>query len=168
MPETHEKRMTAMDTDQKEMETFIGNLPIFSHLSLAEIAIVTATVQILELDAGQILFNEWEKAEYVCFVESGALDVMKKSGPETYSPIARLKRGRSIGEMSIIENCPRSVTVQVQQNARLVLFSRQAFEEILQSNPQVAVNILKGLAHLLSQNLKKTSSRLDDYLLPLG
>ncbi|MBR9986679.1 MAG: hypothetical protein KFF68_12285 [Desulfosarcina sp.] len=52
-----------------------------------------------------------------------------------------------------------------------VLFNawdKMAFEDILSKKVNLGVNILKGLANLLSINLKKTSSRLADNMLPMG
>jgi CRP-like cAMP-binding protein len=70
--------------------------------------------------------------------------------------------------MSIINNFPRSSTVIARSKARLAVFQRTAFEDILSKQVNLGVNILKGLANLLSINLKKTSSRLADNMLPMG
>lgn len=150
------------------MEEFIINLPLFEGLNKEELVVVASHMSFLELGAGETLFNEWDKADHICFVEKGSLDVMKKSGPDSYDVLSRLQRGRSIGEMSIIDNFPRSFTVIAHTDVRLATLSRESFESILAQNPLIAVNLLKGLARLLSQNLKKTTCRVADYSLPLG
>jgi len=38
----------------------------------------------------------------------------------------------------------------------------------LDQYPKIGIKILKGISRLLSQNLRKTSSRLADHLLPMG
>jgi CRP-like cAMP-binding protein len=151
-----------------EMEEFILNLPLFEGLDKHELGIVAAKMTFRVLKAGETLFNEWDRADYICFVESGSLDVLKKSGPDSYDVLSNLKRGRSIAEMSIIENFPRPYTVIAHTDVRLAIFSRESFESILVDHPPIAINLLKGLARLLSQNLKKTSSRITDYNLPMG
>jgi CRP-like cAMP-binding protein len=70
--------------------------------------------------------------------------------------------------MSIINNCPRSSTVVARSTVRLAVFPRSAFEDILKHDVTTGINILKGLATLLSVNLKKSSSRLADNMLPMG
>ena len=62
--------------------------------------------------------------------------------------MATLRRGRSIGEMSIINNFPRSSTVVARTEVRLAVFRREQFEDILKHQVTIGVNILKGLANL--------------------
>lgn len=70
--------------------------------------------------------------------------------------------------MSIINNFPRSSTVTAGSKTRLAIFERAAFDEILEQHVDIGVNFLKGLADLLSVNLKKASSRLADDILPIN
>lgn len=155
-------------TQSKSMIDFISNLPLFGSLNLKEIETVSTYVQRQKLNAGDILFNQWDKAESVYFVEQGALEVLTKCDPENYKVIATLKRGRSIGEMSLIDNFPRSATVQSKSDTALAVLTRSAFEKLMSEHHEIGIKIIKGLARLLALNLRKTSSRLADNMLPLG
>jgi CRP-like cAMP-binding protein len=151
----------------KEMEDFIINLPLFECLSRTCLKIVAANMQFKTLAAGETLFNEWDRADYACFIERGALDVMQKSGPETYTVLRTLRRGRSLGEMSIIDNFPRKTTIKAREDTRLGVLSQSKFQLILKEHPSIGIDILKSLARLMSVQLKKTSSRLTDYMFVL-
>ncbi len=153
---------------EAEMVDFIINLPLFEFLEREDLVEVAERMEFRSLAPGTVLFREWDKADCVCFVESGSLDVTKKTGPHSSEVRATLGRGRSIGEMSIINNFPRSSTVVARTLVRLAILPRAGFEEILHERVEIGVNILKGLANLLSINLKKTSSRLADNMLPMG
>jgi CRP-like cAMP-binding protein len=163
-----EKRMPNGMDKEKNLIDFIINLPLFVFLERDDLSQVAARMNFVELDPGDTLFKEWDKADFVCFIESGELDVTKKTGPDSFDVRATLRRGRSIGEMSIINNFPRSSTVIARSKVRLAVFKRAAFEEILEKQVDIGINILKGLANLLSANLKKASSRLADNMLPMG
>lgn len=154
--------------NNERLVDFIINLPLFEFLERDELIDVAARMDFMDLEPGDVLFNEWDRADFVCFVESGELDVTKKTGPNSSDVMATLRRGRSIGEMSIINNFPRSSTVVARSKVRLAVFQRTAFEDILSKKVDLGVNILKGLANLLSINLKKASSRLADNMLPMG
>jgi CRP/FNR family transcriptional regulator, cyclic AMP receptor protein len=164
------KKESALDdsANVQDLVDFIINLPLFEFLETNELPVVAQKMYFLDLDPGEALFQEWDKADCVCFVESGELDVTKKTGPDSRDVNATLRRGRSIGEMSIINNFPRSSTVIARTRVRLAVFPRQAFEDILDAEVQIGIKILKGLASLLSINLKKVSSRLADNMLPMG
>lgn len=153
---------------QQDLINFIIDLPLFHFLEKNQVVEVATRMAFKRLDPGTVLFKEWDKADFVCFVESGELDVTKKTGPTSSTVRATLRRGRSIGEMSIINNCPRSSTVVARSTVRLAVFPRSAFEDILKHDVTTGINILKGLATLLSVNLKKSSSRLADNMLPMG
>ncbi len=154
--------------NQKDLVDFIINLPLFEFLERDDLCEVAARMKFIGLNPGEVLFKEWDRSDFVCFVESGELDVTKKTGPDSSDVMATLRRGRSIGEMSIINNFPRSSTVIARSKVRLAVFPRSAFEDILEKRADLGINILKGLANLLSVNLKKTSSRLADNMLPMG
>jgi len=63
---------------------------------------------------------------------------------------------------------PRSATVKARVSSTLLILTRKGFEEMLDQHPQIGIKILKGLAKFLSMNLRKTSSLLADYMLPLS
>ena len=147
---------------------FICNIPLFVSLSRDEIATLAERMHRRRLKPGEVLFGQWDRADCVYFVENGALEVLTKNSPDTYAVVATLRRGRSIGEMSLIDNFPRSATVKARSRATVVCFSREQFEQLMTDCPAVGVSVLKGLARLMAQNLKKTSSRLADHMLPMG
>ena len=146
---------------------FIIELPMFTNLNEEELRIIAGRMNFFELQKGEILFREGDKGNFVCYVVEGILEVLKQteSGKEVH--IATIPRKRSIGEMSIIDNTPRSATVRAKTDVALVSLTQSGFDEILEQYPQTGISLLKGLARLLSMNLRKTSSRLADYMLPL-
>ncbi|HSO20669.1 MAG TPA: cyclic nucleotide-binding domain-containing protein [Desulfosarcina sp.] len=157
-----------LSAEMNDLVDFIINLPLFEFLHKDDLCEVASKMEFIECGPGEVLFSEWDKADFACFVESGELEVTKKTGPHTSVVRATLTRGRSIGEMSIINNFPRSSTVVARTRVRLAVLRRSAFEDILANRVDIGVNILKGLANLLSVNLKKVSGRLEDNMLPMG
>ena len=161
-PKTAETRVT------KSIIDFLLDIPIFDKLDTQELNIVSTYMNFVDMEPGEIIFREGDVGDYVCFLAEGSLDVVKKSEKGSYVVLATLSKGRSIGEMAVIDDFPRSATVRARTKGTLVLLTRQGFEVILEQHPGIGVKILKGISRLLSQNLRKTSSRLVDYLLPLS
>lgn len=144
------------------------NIPIFDTLKSDELKIVSKYMNFMDFEARETVFKEGERGDYVCFITKGALDVLKENDKGKQVMITSLGRGRSIGEMSVIDDFPRSATVKAKTKTTLVILTRKGFEKILSDYPGIGVKILKGIARLLSMNLRKTSSRLADYMLPLS
>ncbi|MEJ2154776.1 MAG: cyclic nucleotide-binding domain-containing protein [Desulfobacteraceae bacterium] len=151
-----------------DLTEFISNIPLFGNLRREELETLSAYMDRRALKPGETLINQWDKAESVYFVESGALEVLTKKGPEEYEVVATLKRGRSIGEMCLIDNFPRAATVLSKSETVVVVFAQSDFERLMSDHVELGILILKGLARLLAQNLRKTSSRLADNMLPMG
>ena len=149
------------------IDFLILNVPIFSKLKDKELRIVEKHMQLIDVIPGEVIFQEGDKGDYVCFVLEGSLDVLKKSETAEEIVISTLSRGRSIGEMSVIDELPRSATVKSRTKATLLTLSRDKFNYLLENHSGIGVKILKSIARLLSLNLRKTSTKLVDYMLPI-
>ncbi len=145
----------------------LSNISLFDRLNGQELGVLAKYVNVIDVNPGEYIFKEGDKGDYVCFVEKGSLDVMKRSSTGGTAIIATLTRGRSIGEMAVIDNFPRSATIRARTKATLLTLTRSSFDLILEQEPTIGVKILKGISRLLSQNLRRTSSQLADYMLPL-
>ncbi len=143
------------------------NIPLFDRLNGQELSVLGKYINIIEVNPGEYVFREGDRGDYICFVEEGALDVMKRASAGGSAIIATLTKGRSVGEMSVIDNFPRSATIRARTKATLLTLTRSRFDLILEQEPTIGVKILKGIARLLSQNLRRTSSQLADYMGPL-
>jgi CRP-like cAMP-binding protein len=155
----------------KAVTDFLFSFPFFESLTAEELLHIAEHINFLEIESGEILFREGDKADCVYFVVDGRLDVIKESASGKEGGLDRvvlstLSKGRSIGEMSVIENKPRSATVKARSKATLVALTSEGFDIILEEYPKIGIKILKGISRLLSVNLRKTSSRLADHLLP--
>ncbi len=140
------------------------NLPLFDQLDGEELDIVATYMNYFELDKGTYLFKEGDRGDYVCFVVEGTMQVFKESAKGKRVLIATLPKGSTLGEMSIIDETNRSATVRASENVVLLILSRKGFDIILDKHPKIGIKILKGIARLLSLNMRRTSSLLADYM----
>lgn len=150
------------------MIDMIINIPLFDKLHSKELSIVAKHINYIDLKEGEILFKEGATGDFVCFVIDGTLDVIKETETGEKVVISSLPKGRSIGEMSIIDGYPRSATVKARTDAKLVTLKRDGFEIIQQEYPRIGIKIFKSLSRLLSLNLRRTSSNLADHMFPIS
>jgi CRP-like cAMP-binding protein len=163
-----ETKIKLIGKPAREVITFLSNIPIFGKLSYGELETITPFMGYLEVRQGELLFKEGQEGNYVFFVSKGILDVYKASASGGEVVIASLSKGLSIGEMAIIDTFPRSATVKARTDARVLVITRTGFNRILEGHATVGIKILQGIARLLTKNLRKTSTRLVDYMLPLN
>ena len=136
------------------------DISAFSELSEEEVKIVSDYIDIIEVNAGAIIFSEGAPGEFACFIADGILDITKKSLTGTETGIATLSRGDSIGEMSLVDHLNRSATVRARTPATLLMLPKEKFDTLLEVTPSGGIAILKGLARTLSLHLRRTSSDL--------
>lgn len=161
------------DKEKKEKDhssrliDFLLELPLFDSLQGEELTIVARHVLPFKLGKNTYLFKEGEKGDYICFVLKGNVNVYKTSSSGRSMQIATLPRGSTIGEMALIDETSRSATVKAPEDVSLLILSRKGFDEILENHPGTGIKILKGIARLMSLNMRRTSSLLADCVMKL-
>ncbi|HET6452342.1 MAG TPA: Crp/Fnr family transcriptional regulator [Spirochaetia bacterium] len=94
---------------------------------------------------GDIIFCEYEPGDTFYLIQSGRVQVVRIIG-DLEKNIAILNPGDYFGEMSILENVPRSATTIALDDVKALEFSRENFEVLTLGNPQIALKLLKGFA----------------------
>jgi CRP/FNR family cyclic AMP-dependent transcriptional regulator len=160
----------AEDRVGKATVDFLIAFPFFETLTSEDILIIAEHINFLEIDEGAYVFREGDGGDCVYFVIEGELEVIKESAVDGKEGvvISTLSKGQSIGEMSVIEKTPRSATVRARTPTTVLTLSADGFDIILEKHPKIGIKILKGISRLLSMNLRKTSSRLAECMLPLS
>jgi CRP-like cAMP-binding protein len=139
-------------------------IPIFSTLQPEELRTLEGQLYLRKVAPGELVFREGEKGDYLCFVASGSLEVIKLNQGAQPVVISKLAKGSSIGEMALLDRLTRSASVRAATAASLVVLTRESFEHILAEHPAIGIKIMRGIALLLSFNLRKTSDRLAEFM----
>jgi len=140
----------------------LREVPLFDSLDTDELSIVSVLIHVFPIDKDEILFREGDAGQYICFVLGGCLEVIKNSENDHSIEIATLTKGRTLGEMSIVDDIPRSATIKAREYSKLASLSFANLETILNHHPTIGVKILKGLLRYLSLNMRKTTKQLAD------
>lgn len=145
---------------------YLINIALFDELTPNELGITADYMNFFEFEKGKTLFKEGDPGDYVCFIVEGSVEIIKSTATEKKAVIATIRKGSTLGEMSIIDNIARSASARAKVNTTLVILSKKGFNVILDKHPRIGIKILKGIARLLSLNMRLTSSHLADHLLP--
>jgi CRP/FNR family cyclic AMP-dependent transcriptional regulator len=99
--------------------------------------------------AGQVLFHEGEPGKEMFVIQSGKVRLSRSiRGQEKL--LAELGAGEFFGEMSIINDKPRTATAVVLEDAQLLVLDPKTFEAMIKANTEIAVRMIKKLAERLS------------------
>jgi CRP/FNR family cyclic AMP-dependent transcriptional regulator len=98
--------------------------------------------------AGQVLFREGEPGKEMYVIQSGKVRLSRYiRGAEKL--LADLGPGEFFGEMSIINDKPRTATAVVLEDAQLLVLDPKTFEAMIKANTEIAVRMIKKLARRL-------------------
>lgn len=155
------KKLTESEEDTRN---FLLSLPLFDTFNVEEIDILAQHMSYVHLKNGEYLFVEGDKGNFMGFVVRGILEVLKRSETGDNIVIARLTKGSSIGEMSLIDKSTRSATVIAKQPTTVVTLTDKGFDLLAEKSPSLGIKLIQKTARLLSLNMRRTSSKLADLL----
>lgn len=102
-----------------------------------------------EFPAGTVLFREGEPGREMYVVQQGRVNVSKKVG-EVEKILSSMGPGEFLGEMSILNNKPRSATATCAEASKLLVIDAKTFEAMIRGNAEIAVRMIKKLADRLA------------------
>lgn len=150
--------------DDPKLADHLADNPLFEDLNPAERAQIAGYLQSAEFSKGETIFTEGDEGSYACFITDGQVDVTKLNEMGESVLISILARGRSIGEMSVIDSSPRSASVTARSDGRLLLLHGDRFAELIEAHPRIGTRLLLRIARMMSMNLRKTSAAVAELL----
>lgn len=138
----------------------IKDLQLFKNLNENELGIVAKKVFEKQYKSGAILFVEGMPGEILYIVLEGGVDIFKKtkSGEKL---IANIGPGEIVGEMSLIDEEPRSASGRTSTDSKLLVITKNSFNEMLDSDPKIAAKILMALLKITSKRLRITDKKFE-------
>jgi CRP-like cAMP-binding protein len=99
-------------------------------------------------EAGEVLFREGEPGDTMYVLQTGSVRITKSAKGEEKT-LAILGPGEFFGEMAILNAKPRNATATVMEPARVLVLGARTFEQMVVSNAEIAVRMIKKLARRL-------------------
>lgn len=113
----------------------------------------------VEFEAGETIFKEGDLGTEMYIVHEGQVEIVKEltGGQRT---LAVLEKGDFFGEMAILEDLPRTASARAQTATKVLLINGSTFDQMLRSNPEIAVRMMRKL----SRRLRETDRLLREAL----
>jgi CRP-like cAMP-binding protein len=91
---------------------------------------------------GGLIIAEYDTGETFYLLQSGAVQTVKCANGAK-SNLGQLKPGDFFGEMSILDNSPRTASCVALTEVEVLEFNKENFELLITGNPQMALILLK-------------------------
>lgn len=132
---------------------------LFQDISPASLELMLQHMTEQCFPTGEIVFHEGDQGDRFFLILEGKMHIyVKRQG--TVVTYTRLQHGGCFGEMALIDDGPRSATVQAEEPSRCLTLSKQDFNVLLATYPQLALGVMKNL----SQRLRQISEQIQEYV----
>lgn len=136
----------------------LARISLFSGLEPAELSALAQHTFVRKLARGQVLFNEGEPSDYLFLVRSGRLRVFVASSRGDELVLSVVGPGETLGELSILDEQPRSATVDALENVELIALPGDEARALLESNRAA----LHAVALALAAGMRRLSGTAAD------
>ncbi len=107
-------------------------------------------IRMREFKEGQVIFREADTGDTAYLIERGRVQIVKGSGKDAVH-IAYIEANQPFGEMSMIDEKPRSATAIAVESTVAQELHREDFLQNLESHPKIAMNLLRLLFERLRE-----------------
>lgn len=149
--------------NQQEME-LIGKVPLLAELEEYEIDEMARIMIKEKFRAGDAVFDEGDVGDKMYLIIKGSVDIIKAAGKGPGQVLVTLRRGDYFGEMSMIDDAPRSAGAMATEEAVLLSIKKQDLMLLLDNAPTIAAKIYKFFVLTLQHRLRETNERIKSFV----
>lgn len=137
---------------------YLKQIDLFSEMTKEEMDRVDEISWMKELKRGQIIYMPEDMSESVYLLKRGRVKIsgLSQEGKEVTMDI--IGPGEIFGELSLVDKGPRETIAEVLDDALLCVISRNNFEMLIRSKPDLAFKVTT----LIGSRRRVIESRLED------
>ncbi|MBU1105599.1 MAG: cyclic nucleotide-binding domain-containing protein, partial [Candidatus Riflebacteria bacterium] len=135
----------------------LQKIELFSSLNPSEISQVSSIARRVHLTRGEAVFNEGDFEKNIYIVETGQVEIYKRTPINGEQSMAVMKNGDYFGEMAFFEKAAtRSASARTLQTTSLIVIEGPDFEKLIHNFPSISLKLLATL----SQRLRDTNKQV--------
>jgi CRP-like cAMP-binding protein len=131
-------------SQKDEKVELLAAVPLFAELGTRELQRVGQLTDVMDLSSGRVLMRQGETGSEMMVLVDGTVSVRRDG-----AVLAERGPGEVLGEMAPLSDAPRSATVTLTSDARLLVVARREFNALMDEIPSVRAQIMECLARRL-------------------
>ena len=145
------------DADHESDIDFFSNVPIFDTLTRRQKLKINSLIHIRHFNKDEIVFRQDDPGVGLYIVRDGQVEVYREYVDKTRNKIASLKKGDFFGDISLLNDSPRSATVVASQKTVLLGFFKTDLLNLMDSDPKLGVRFVYQLARIVAERLRRVN-----------
>jgi CRP/FNR family cyclic AMP-dependent transcriptional regulator len=129
------------DVTKTDVVKMLSEVPLFSELSKKELESLARSAKEVNHKQGAVLAKEGDSGLGFFLIADGTASVSVRGRPR-----AKMGPGDFFGEISLLDQGPRSATVVAETPVRLIGITQWVFKRLVEQNPALAWKLLRVMA----------------------
>jgi CRP/FNR family cyclic AMP-dependent transcriptional regulator len=135
------------------MKQYLKYIGFFNGFSEVELDQFSAVADVIPSQKDKIIINEKDEGRGIFFIVNGQFEASIKIDEKTNKTLKKLEKGEFFGEMSLLNDIKNSASIISKADGLLIFISREAFYDMCDNNPKLALKIVIRLASILAERL---------------
>lgn len=148
------------EADLERTVTALSTINLFEGIDSSGLRDIAAIASEESHRLGEVIFKEGDTGGALYMILEGKVRVSRQVSGMGEEALAVLGAGDAFGEMALIDEFPRSADVRVHERCRLLVISKEALEDLLFLNRDLAYEILWNFVKILSSRLRETNDKM--------
>ena len=143
-----------------DLQEALGKIDLFKEIHPDGLERLASVCSEESYRVGQIVFHEGEVGDKLYLILDGKIRISREVSGMGEEALAILGPGAAFGEMSLIDDFPRSADARVHERCRLLVLTKSALEDLLFLDKDLAYEILWSFVKILSNRLRETNDKM--------
>ena len=128
---------------------FLKTVEYFKGLDDREIDLLDRVCRPETYEADRVVIAEGGRKEKLFIVLEGAVKIFKRYGEPDSSLLAEMGVGEIFGELSFVDDRPRSATVKTSRPSTLLTVDQRDFAQLMRDNMSISFSIMRSIAGMI-------------------
>ncbi|HEX9037850.1 MAG TPA: Crp/Fnr family transcriptional regulator [Ktedonobacterales bacterium] len=130
-------------------EDTLAQVPLFQSLTRRELQVLSVNCREREYPAGAVLLRQGETGVGLFIITAGNVHVTQSTTDGSTRDLGDFSRGAVLGEMSLLDDMPRTATVIATEDTHALVIPVWDFRASLREAPEMAIKLLGVLSQRL-------------------
>lgn len=143
-----------------EVVEALGRIHLFGGINEEGLRLIASIAREESYRGGEVIFKEASTGGELYLILEGKVRISRDVSGMGEEALAVLSPGDAFGEMSLIDDFPRSADARVHERCRLLVLEKDAMEDLLFLQKDLAYEILWNFVKILSSRLRETNDKM--------
>jgi len=140
--------MTTHDDKRKKL----SETAVFRDMPVDMLDEISRVVEDRVLPARKLVFRRGDPGDSFWVIQSGKIRVFRSDDQGVEITLSELGPGQSFGEVALLTGEARSASVETLEETQALVLTKEQFEQVLKSHPEVSLTFIKQLSGWLKRD----------------